>query len=303
MLLDRRLASAVEDAYIDRDARKGTKPSDHAPVVVDVRGQASRRWSAAARRERDWRERQPANLAAHPRATPAPRAARSPRAEQGGRGRSPGHGRTPSFSSAPSSAAVSTPSATIVAPDSSREAHQRRGERTLRGVDVETADELAVELDEVRGEPEDVHQARKARAGIVDRQAHACRAQPVECAREPGIVLDGGVLGELDDDPRLLDASEERSDVRARERLGPGVDGQHDLWRKLSELLDRRAQQRDLELDAEPGIMGLGEPDIGSAIRLAVEARQSLDGEDRAVAQVEDRLIGEREAALGQHVA
>ncbi len=30
------LAGAVSDAYIDRDARKGTKPSDHAPVVVDV---------------------------------------------------------------------------------------------------------------------------------------------------------------------------------------------------------------------------------------------------------------------------
>jgi len=30
------LAGAVSDAYIDRDARKGTKPSDHAPVVVDL---------------------------------------------------------------------------------------------------------------------------------------------------------------------------------------------------------------------------------------------------------------------------
>jgi exodeoxyribonuclease III len=30
------LAAAVTDAYIDRDARKGTAPSDHAPVVVDV---------------------------------------------------------------------------------------------------------------------------------------------------------------------------------------------------------------------------------------------------------------------------
>ncbi len=37
VLLDGRLAGGVEDAYIDRDARKGTKPSDHAPVVVDVR--------------------------------------------------------------------------------------------------------------------------------------------------------------------------------------------------------------------------------------------------------------------------
>jgi exodeoxyribonuclease-3 len=30
------LASAVTDAYVDRDARKGPRPSDHAPVVVDA---------------------------------------------------------------------------------------------------------------------------------------------------------------------------------------------------------------------------------------------------------------------------
>ena len=30
------LAGAVKDAYVDRDARKGTGPSDHAPVVVDL---------------------------------------------------------------------------------------------------------------------------------------------------------------------------------------------------------------------------------------------------------------------------
>jgi exodeoxyribonuclease-3 len=29
-------AAAVDDAYVDRDARKGKGPSDHAPVVVDV---------------------------------------------------------------------------------------------------------------------------------------------------------------------------------------------------------------------------------------------------------------------------
>jgi exodeoxyribonuclease-3 len=32
------LADAVEDAYVDRDARKGKGPSDHAPVVVDIAG-------------------------------------------------------------------------------------------------------------------------------------------------------------------------------------------------------------------------------------------------------------------------
>jgi exodeoxyribonuclease III len=36
VLANDRLASAVQDAYIDRDARKGPRPSDHAPVVVDL---------------------------------------------------------------------------------------------------------------------------------------------------------------------------------------------------------------------------------------------------------------------------
>ena len=36
VLLGNGLATGITDAYIDRDARKGTGPSDHAPVVVDV---------------------------------------------------------------------------------------------------------------------------------------------------------------------------------------------------------------------------------------------------------------------------
>jgi exodeoxyribonuclease III len=36
ILLGAGLASVVKDAYIDRDARKGTKPSDHAPVLVEL---------------------------------------------------------------------------------------------------------------------------------------------------------------------------------------------------------------------------------------------------------------------------
>jgi len=33
------LADAVTDAYVDREARKGKGPSDHAPVVVDLAAQ------------------------------------------------------------------------------------------------------------------------------------------------------------------------------------------------------------------------------------------------------------------------
>jgi len=36
VLLDHAVAATVTDAYIDRDARKGTGPSDHAPVVIDL---------------------------------------------------------------------------------------------------------------------------------------------------------------------------------------------------------------------------------------------------------------------------
>lgn len=36
VLLSSGPAAGVRDAYIDRDARKGAKPSDHAPVVVDL---------------------------------------------------------------------------------------------------------------------------------------------------------------------------------------------------------------------------------------------------------------------------
>jgi exodeoxyribonuclease-3 len=36
VLASKALADAVSDAYVDREARKGKGPSDHAPVVVDI---------------------------------------------------------------------------------------------------------------------------------------------------------------------------------------------------------------------------------------------------------------------------
>ena len=36
VLANSALQSAVTDAYVDREARKGKGPSDHAPVVVDL---------------------------------------------------------------------------------------------------------------------------------------------------------------------------------------------------------------------------------------------------------------------------
>jgi exodeoxyribonuclease-3 len=36
LLLSAQLAASVKDVFIDRDARKGSKPSDHAPVVAEL---------------------------------------------------------------------------------------------------------------------------------------------------------------------------------------------------------------------------------------------------------------------------
>lgn len=37
ILVTRQLADSAQNAWVDRDARKGTKPSDHAPVIVEFR--------------------------------------------------------------------------------------------------------------------------------------------------------------------------------------------------------------------------------------------------------------------------
>jgi exodeoxyribonuclease-3 len=36
LLLDATLAERAKNSYVDRGARKGEKPSDHAPVVVEI---------------------------------------------------------------------------------------------------------------------------------------------------------------------------------------------------------------------------------------------------------------------------
>ena len=72
------------------------------------------------------------------------------------------------------------PSATIVA--SIRSANEIRpdGERLARAVRLDAVDQRAVELDELRLEPQDVAEARESGAGIVDRHARAELAHGVE---------------------------------------------------------------------------------------------------------------------------
>ena len=80
------------------------------------------------------------------------------------------------------------------------ERDQPGGEGLPRALALDPVDQRPVELDELGLEPEDVTQAREARAGVVDREAHAELAQRVERLVQALVVLDPRVLGDLDDD-------------------------------------------------------------------------------------------------------
>src|SRR5690606_10195515 len=85
--------------------------------------------------------------------------------------------------------------------------------------------ERDVELDDVRGELDDVLQAREPGAGVVDRDQGAGPTQAPQGLLEQVVVVDHGVLGDLDDQAPVgaLDQVEE---PRVGQGEGGGVDRQ-----------------------------------------------------------------------------
>ena len=80
------------------------------------------------------------------------------------------------------------------------EVDERGGQRPADGVGVDAAGEVAVELDDLGRQLEDVGERGEAGAGVVDRQARAGAAQAAERGAQALVVLDGEVLGQLDDE-------------------------------------------------------------------------------------------------------
>ena len=92
------------------------------------------------------------------------------------------------------------PSETTVGADVLGEGDDRGGQGLADRVVVDAADEGAVELEDVRVHARDVAEGGEAGADVVDRDADAEVAQAVELGAQGDVVLDGLVLGDLDDE-------------------------------------------------------------------------------------------------------
>lgn len=74
-------------------------------------------------------------------------------------------------------------------------------ERALRLVNGELVDELAVQLQDLRLQREDLLEARPARAGIVDRDQGATPPKAIDGASGRGEIMDFPMRRQFEDDP------------------------------------------------------------------------------------------------------
>ena len=178
------------------------------------------------------------------------------------------------------------------------ERHEGTGERSASEVDVDAGDEVAVEFDELRLELEDVGQAGEPGAGVVDRKPHTVAPERGERLRDRGVVVDRVVFGELDDDStRRIGAEELGEGERAQGGRGD-VDRHEGRGREPTQLIERPTHGRELELHAEPGAGGVGEPLVGGPRRRRAEARECLAALRLSRDDAHDRLEGDGEVRI-----
>ena len=91
-------------------------------------------------------------------------------------------------------------------------------ERLAGGLLVHAPDEGEVDLHEVRGELQDMAEARVPGTGVVDGQANRGAKLP-ELAAQPLVVVDRDVLGDLEDD-RSIEAGQEPAQAAGEDQLG-----------------------------------------------------------------------------------
>ena len=105
-----------------------------------------------------------------------------------------------------------------------REVAHAGDQRLAGGLGVDAADQVEVDLHEVRGELQDVAEAGVAGAGIVDREADG-RSEPLELAAQSRVVVDLDVLGDLEDD-RPLDGRQDLAERAGPDELGRDVEAE-----------------------------------------------------------------------------
>ena len=160
-----------------------------------------------------------------------------------------------------------------------------------RGVEVDAGDHAAAELEEVGADLGDVLERREAGARVVDGDQRAAGDPRLQALLDALDVLDGVLLGELDDEPRRQVLGEPRQPGVA-EGVGADVDEQQPALGRLAGLGHGRPAG-DLEVVAQAGARGGGERDVRRERDQAGrrgEAGQALVADRLEVAQPDDRL-------------
>ena len=130
---------------------------------------------------------------------------------------------------------------------------------------------------------------REAGAHIVDCKLRAAFSQRGKRGPKRVVVVHLRVLGDLDYDS-IGDADEQLAEARVESGRRRHVQRDRDPRRKLVQSLQRRANRRELEFDAQTDLGCLREPDRRRTHRFRPEARQGFERDDRAVVQVEHGL-------------
>ncbi len=168
------------------------------------------------------------------------------------------------------------------------ERDQRLEQGVARRVAVGAVHERAVDLEDVRRDADHLLEPGVAGAGVVERDARAALAQLGQARLERLLGREQLVLGELDDHVGEV-GGQDVGDRRRQQRAGADVERQERADGPARHR-ERGAQGERLELGAEAGAMGLGEPLVGTPHGLAVDAGERLVAADAAGGELEHRL-------------
>jgi hypothetical protein len=184
--------------------------------------------------------------------------------------------------------------------------HHRLHDRG-RAIDLDVADEAAIDLDLVEREALQIAQRGEAGAEIVERNAHADGAELMQDCQRRLVVTDQHRLGDFDLQPaRLQSGSRERAHDPQRQRLAfqldrRDVDGNANVGRPSGGFGAGGPEHPIAELVNKSGIFRHRDEFGGrdhAAFGMA-PAQQRLAARDRVAVKIEQRLIVELEAAIG----
>ncbi len=139
-------------------------------------------------------------------------------------------------------------------------------------------------------------QARGAGARVGDRQADAKAPKGGKGCVESFVVVDGRALGDLERDPLGRHVPEEFAQFPGATGARGHVDVQHDRGIEVAQTGEGATDRGDLQLDAEPDLGCLGEPEVGGAQWRDREAAEGFGRDGPPVGEVEDRLIDHLDA-------